>query len=90
VTETQAQAETQTAAEGPLAETVCSKLTVEALAAASNRVAYLRSLLPQAEEAGLGLAPLIRLTIRAIRANNVEAVAHYFELLDGACERASY
>ena len=89
-TETQAQGETQTETEGPPAETVCSKLTAGALAAASNRVAYLRSLLPQAEEAGFGLAPLIRLTIRAIRTNNVDAGAHYFDLLDRACERAGY
>jgi hypothetical protein len=49
-----------------------------------------RSLLPQAEQAGLGLAPLIRLAIRGIRAGNAEAGAHYFELLDNACKRAGY
>jgi hypothetical protein len=88
-TDIETQTAVTTATEGLTpAEAVCAKLTTEALAAASNRVAYLRSLLPQAEEAGLGLAPLIRLATRAVQAGDTEAAAHYFELLDSACQRA--
>jgi hypothetical protein len=82
------QAETETEAEQTPAQAVCAKLTVEQLAAAPDRVAYLRDLLPQAEEAGMGLAPLIRLSVRAIQANDVEAAAHNLQLLADACERA--
>lgn len=87
---TATEAGTETTEGGPqtLAQAVCAKLTVEQLAAAPDRVAYLRDLLPQGEEAGMGLAPLIRLSVRAIQANDVEAAAHNLQLLADACERA--